>query len=72
MVDDPKSIDNSYEARLKRLKDELNRPTVTEIIQMHKMQNKNHVLQHNQHNDIIELTPFHLVNTTANSFEKER
>lgn len=31
-----KFIDNTYEARLKRLKEELNRPTVTEIIQMHK------------------------------------
>lgn len=72
MVDDSKSIDNSYEARLKRLKDELNRPTVTEIIQMHKMQNKKHALQNNQHNDIVELTQFQLGNTTANSFEKDR
>lgn len=31
-----KLVDNTYEARLKRLKEELNGPTVTEIIQMHK------------------------------------
>lgn len=36
-----KVIDNTYEARLKRLKEELNRPTVTEIIQMHKSQAMN-------------------------------
>lgn len=36
-----KTIDNTYEARLKRLKEELNRPTVTEIIQMHKSQGMN-------------------------------
>lgn len=39
--DDHKEIDNSYESRLKRLKEELNRPTVTEIIQMHKSQKMN-------------------------------
>lgn len=33
-----KTVDNTYETRLKRLKEELNRPTVTEIIQMHKSQ----------------------------------
>lgn len=36
-----KIVDNTYEARLKRLKEELNGPTVTEIIQMHKLQEKN-------------------------------
>ena len=35
-----KIVDNTYEARLKRLKEELNGPTVTEIIQMHKRQEK--------------------------------
>lgn len=33
-----KIVDNTYEARLRRLKEELNGPTVTEIIQMHKRQ----------------------------------
>lgn len=36
-----KIVDNTYAARLKRLKEELNGPTVTEIIQMHKIQEKN-------------------------------
>lgn len=38
-----KLVDNTYEARLKRLKEELNGPTVTEIIQMHK-----HMWEENQ------------------------
>lgn len=43
MTDDVyhKVIDNTYEARLKRLKEELNGPTVTDIIQMHKSQTMN-------------------------------
>lgn len=34
-------LNNTYEARLERLKEELNRPSVTEMIQMHKLQLKN-------------------------------
>lgn len=37
-----KMVDNTYQARLKRLKEELNGPSVTEIIQMHKENNNNH------------------------------
>lgn len=50
-----KMVDNTYEARLKRLKEELNGPTVTEIIQMHKIQEKNQTFS-----VILEETPAQL------------
>lgn len=66
-----KSVDNSYAARLERLRDELNRPTVTEIIRRQKVE-EDKLTARNQNDGIIELAPFHSVNTTTETFEGER
>lgn len=66
-----KTIDNSYTARLERLREELNRPTVTEIIRMQKVE-EDKLTARNQNGDAIELTPFHSMNTTTEPFESER
>lgn len=56
-----KIVDNTYAARLKRLKEELNGPTVTEIIQMHKFQEKNQTFDSSnkatKDDDIFEESP---------------
>lgn len=61
-------VDNTYEARLKRLKEELNGPTVTEIIQMHKLREKNQTFDMNEKRaDHIEEAPAQLqTNFTLN------
>lgn len=70
-TDQTKIIDNSYSARLERLREELNRPTVTEII---RMQNRGETkaMPYNQAGDAIELTPFQKLNTSTEPFENER
>lgn len=54
-----KLVDNTYELRLKRLKEELNGPTVTEIIQMHKNMWENNETRdtNKQHASNIEIIP---------------
>lgn len=71
LAEHTKTLDNSYTARLERLREELNRPTVTEIIRMQKAE-EDKLTARNQNDGAIELTPFHLVNTTTDPFESER
>lgn len=56
-----KIVNNTYEARLKRLKEELNGPTVTEIIQMHKLQDRHPKIHETgkDHVPSFEETPAH-------------
>lgn len=65
-----KVVDNTYEARLKRLKEELNGPTVTEIIEMHKNQTFNN---NNKGNDnVLDETPAEVQkNVTSPSFNPD-
>lgn len=58
-----KVVNNTYEARLERLKDELNPPTVSEFIQMHKSQIQ-------QHSDTKEIENSKNVLEQHNSTEK--
>lgn len=55
-----KIVNNTYEARLKRLKEELNGPTVTEIIQMHKFQEKNQTSSNKGNDEIFDEIPIDL------------
>lgn len=64
-----KSIDNSYSARLERLREELNRPSVTEVIRMQQLEEEKQSSR-NENGDAIELTPFQSVNTTTEPFER--
>lgn len=70
-AENKKTIDNSYSARLERLREELNRPTVTEVIRMQKLEEEKQAFR-NEYGDAIELTPLQSVNTTTEPFESER